>query len=92
MKTGIPPKEANRKFSEYLKGEIVDVLPDINQILSTLSQIRKQTFSPTTFIQTYSSTYSVSKNDAKMILRQLFEHGVIGNHPSMKGQQIFKYE
>ena len=48
--------------------EIFAVLPDINQILSTLSQIRKQTFSPTTFIQVYSSTYSVSENDAKMIL------------------------
>ena len=88
--------EAHREFSEYLKGEIVDeifaVLPDINQILSTLSQIRKQTFSPTTFIQVYSSTYSVSENVAKMILRQLFEHGVIGNQPSMKGQQIFKHE
>lgn len=34
-------KEADKEFSEYLKGEIVDeifaVLPDINQILSTLS-------------------------------------------------------
>ena len=89
-------KEADREFSEYLKGEIVDeifaVLPDINQILSTLSQIRKQTFSPPTFIQEYSSTYSVSENDAKMILRQLFEYGVIGNQPTMKGQQIFKHE
>ena len=88
--------EAHREFSEYLKGEIVDeifaVLPDINQILSTLSQIRKQTFSPTTFIQVYSSTYSVSENVAKIILRQLFEHGVIGNQPSMKGQPIFKHE
>ena len=53
-------KEADKEFSEYLKGEIIDeifaVLPDINQILATLSQIRKQTFSPTTFIETYSST------------------------------------
>lgn len=89
-------KEADKEFSEYLKGEIIDeifaVLPDINQILATLSQIRKQTFSPTTFIETYSSTYSVNENDAKMILRQLFEHGIIGNQPSMKGQQIFKHE
>lgn len=89
-------KEADKEFSEYLKKEIVDeifaVLPDINQILSTLSQIRKQTFSPQTFIHVYSSTYSVSENDTKMILRQLFEHGVIGNQPSMKGQQIFKHE
>lgn len=89
-------KEADREFSEYLKGEIVDeiyaVLPNIDQILSTLSQIRKQTFSPTTFIQTYTSTFSVSENDAKLILRQLFEHGVIGNQPSMKGRQIFKHE
>lgn len=89
-------KEADKEFSEYLKGEIVDeifaVLPNINQVLSTLSQIRKQTFSPAKFIEVYSSTYSVNENDAKMILRQLFEHGVIGNQPSMKGQQIFKHQ
>lgn len=89
-------KEADKEFSEYLKGEIVDeifaVLPDIGQILSALSQIRKQTFSPKTFIRAYTTTYSVSENDAKMILRQLFEHGVIGNQTSMKGKQIFKHE
>ena len=86
-------KEADKEFSEYLKGEIIDkifaVLPDISQVLSTLSQIRKQTFSPKTFIEVYSSIYSVSENDTKMILQQLFEHGVISNQPSMIGQQIF---
>ena len=89
-------KEADKEFSEYLRGEIIDeifgVLPEIDQILSTLSRIRKQTFSPKTFIKMYTTTYSVSENDTKMILRQLFEHGVIGNQPSMKGQQIFKHE
>lgn len=89
-------KEADKEFSEYLRGEIVDeifaVLPQINDVLTTLSQIRKQTFSPKMFIKEYTATYSVTENDAKTILLQLFEHGVIGNQPSMKGQQIFKHE
>ena len=67
----IPDTHLLRRIKKDLltnSDEIFAVLPDINQILSTLSQIRKQTFSPTTFIQVYSSTYSVSENDAKMIL------------------------
>lgn len=89
-------KEADKEFSEYLKGEIIDeifaVLPNINQILSILSQIRKQTFSPVEFVQAYVTTYSASEEEAQRILLQLFEHGIIGNQPSMKGQQIFKYQ
>ncbi|MCD8366370.1 MAG: hypothetical protein LUC83_11380 [Clostridiales bacterium] len=89
-------KEADKEFSEYLKGEIVDetfaVLPNIDQTLSVLSQIRKQTFAPAEFLQAYSAACSAGEDESKLILLQLFEHGIIGNQPSMKGQQIFKYQ
>ncbi len=89
-------READREFSEYLKGEILDesfaVLPNIEEVLSVFSKIRKQTFAPSIFIQTYVETFSASEDEAKMVLLQLFDHSVIGNQPSMKGQQIFKYQ
>lgn len=92
-------KEVDREFSEYLKDEIVDeiygVLPEISDIFSLLSQIRKQTFSTSEFVKLY-DIYSKNNDkaitSAENILRLLFEHGVIGNQPSMKGQQIFKHE
>lgn len=88
-------KEVDREFSEYLKGEIIDeifsVIPNIDQVFSILSQIRKQTFSPQTFLDAY-KPYEKYSEEGKYILLQLFEHGVIGNQPSMKGQQIFKHQ
>lgn len=88
-------KEVDREFSEYLKGEIIDeifsVIPNIDQVFSILSQIRKQTFSPQIFLEAY-RPYEKYPEEGKYILLQLFEHGVIGNQPSMKGQQIFKHQ
>lgn len=88
-------KEVDKEFSEYLKNEITDeifaVVPDIEQVFSTISQIRKQTFNPKEFLELYSENFGKTTEDGKEVLRQLFEHGVIGNQPSMKGQQIFKY-
>lgn len=89
-------KEADMGFSEYLKGEIIDeifaVVPDIENVFSTLSQMRKQTFQPDEFIKSYSSQHGKSAAEGNEVLMQLFEHGVIGNQPSMKGQQIFKHQ
>lgn len=89
-------KEVDKGFSEYLKREVTDeifaVIPDIDTVFSIISQIRKQTFSPSDFIKKYCKTTGKSQQDARYVLRQLFEHSVIGNQPSMKGQQIFKYQ
>ena len=89
-------KQVDREFSEYLKGEITDeiyaVLPEIDTVFSVISQIRKQTVQPDEFLNAYSSYTGKGKEEGKVVLRQLFEHGVIGNQPSMKGQQIFKYQ
>jgi hypothetical protein len=88
-------KEVDREFSEYLKGEITDeiysVIPNIDSVFNILSQIRKQTFSPQLFLDAY-EPYAKYPEEGKYVLLQLFEHGVIGNQPSMKGQQIFKHQ
>lgn len=89
-------KEVDRNFSEYLRKEIVDeiypVLPNISDVFAIFSQIRKQTFNPKDFISAYTSSYGKTEDEARDILLKLFDHGIIGNQPSMKGQQIFKYQ
>lgn len=92
-------KAADDAFSDYLKGEIVDeiypVLPEINEIFSVLSQIRKQTFSPTVFEKAYVEhveKFNLPNRGPEFILRKLFEYSIIGNQPSMKEKPIFKYE
>ena len=89
-------KEVDKEFSEYLKGELTDeifgVIPDIQQVYDVISQIRKQTFNPKEFIAVYSDMSGKTEAEAKTILLCLFDHGIIGNAPSMVGQQIFKYQ
>ncbi|MDE5592421.1 MAG: hypothetical protein K2I75_00545 [Clostridiales bacterium] len=91
-------KLADAKFSDYLKQEIIDeifpVLPDIHKILPIFSAIRKQSFNPNIFIEEYNK--EVSKNSiqdmgAENVLGILFNYNIIGNVPSMKGQNLFKY-
>ena len=89
-------KEVDNEFSEYLKGEILDeVYADfynIEDVLNLLSQMRKQTFSPREFIEAYTSNEYGTQIDAKNVLSKLFEYGIIGNQPSMKGTQVFKHQ
>lgn len=94
----ITVKDADEKFSEYLKSETIDelfaVLPEINDILGLLSTIRKQRFSFSTFEHEYNILVEqgqVPKRDVKWILLKLFDAGVIGNQPTMKGQTIFRF-
>ncbi len=88
-------KEVDREFSEYLKGEIIDevfaIIPNIDDIFRIISHIRKQTFPPKIFIDAYKE-YGRSEMEARDVLLKLFEYGVIGNRPSMRGQQIFKHQ
>lgn len=89
-------KEVDNEFSEYLKGEIVDeVYADfynIEDVMNLLSQLRKQTFSPAEFTQAYSENGYGTMADAKNVLFKLFEYGIIGNQPSMRGKQVFKHQ
>lgn len=92
-------KAVDDLFSDYLRDEIVDevysVLPEINEIFEILSQIRKQTFSPTEFVEMYESYVSTARiqdRGAENILRMLFEFSIIGNQPKSHKQAIFKYQ
>lgn len=92
-------KEADSIFSEYLKGEIIDeihpVLPEIEEVFSILSQIRKQTFPPNAFDVAYDEhvkKFALPNRSSELVLRLLFEYSILGNQPSMKSVPIFKYE
>lgn len=91
-------KEADNQFSEYLKQETIDevfaAIPNINEILGLLSTIRKQSFNFATFETEYNKLTEngeIVRQDVKFILLTLFDAGVIGNQPSMKGQAIFRF-
>jgi Cdc6-like AAA superfamily ATPase len=95
-----PPtvKDADDNFSEYLKGETIDeifaVIPEVNEILGLLSTIRKQSFKFDTFEIEYNKLVErgmIPKRDVKKILLILFDAGVIGNQPSMRGKAIFRF-
>lgn len=91
-------KDADDIFSEYLKGETIDeifaVIPEITDILGLLSTIRKQSFQFATFEHEYNNLVErkvVPKRDVKKFLLTLFDCGVLGNQPAMRGQSIFKF-
>lgn len=91
-------KEADDSFSEYLKGETIDelfpILPEIDEILGLLSTIRKQSFGAAVFEKEYNALVerkAIPKRDIRDVLLALFDAGVIGNRPSMKGQSIFRF-
>ena len=91
-------KDADDNFSEYLKRETIDelfaILPEINEILGLLSTIRKQRFRFESFNEEYTlllKQENIPKRDVKQVLLWLFDAGVIGNQPSMKGQTIFSF-
>lgn len=91
-------KSADENFSEYLKGETIDelfaILPEVNEILGLLSTIRKQSFSFNVFELHYNALAEegkIPKRDVKRVLLKLFDAGVIGNAPTMRGQAIFSF-
>lgn len=94
----ITVKEADDSFSEYLKGETIDelfpVLPEIDEILGLLSTIRKQSFSALEFEKEYNvlvERNEIPKRNIRTVLLALFDAGVIGNIPSMRGHSIFRF-
>lgn len=91
-------KSADDNFSDYLKSETIDevfsVLPEIDEILGLLSTIRKQRFNYAMFEKEYAALVmrkTIPKRDVGSVLLVLFDVGVIGNAPSMKGQSIFRF-
>jgi hypothetical protein len=84
--TPITVRTVDKAFSNYLRDEFVDeihaVLPDINEILEILSQLRKQTMAINEFRLAYKDKLSggqLKLADADLVLRILFHFSVIGN-------------
>ncbi|MBC9935064.1 P-loop ATPase, Sll1717 family [Chitinophaga qingshengii] len=91
-------KSLDKAFSNYLRDEIVDevhaLLPDIINILSIISQIRKWNFSIQEFKDTYNSYYknkTVTNGNVDYVLQMMFDFSVIGNRPKNRFVSFFKY-
>ena len=91
-------KFVDKAFSNYLRDEIVDeihaLLPDINNILQIISQIRKQTFTVTEFKEVYRSYLdagTIKEKNIEYVLQTLYDFSVLGNQPKQKNNQIFRY-
>jgi hypothetical protein len=91
-------KGVDKAFSNYLRSELVDeirgAIPDIEDILDVLSQIRKQTFSVDEFRAQYTllcKQRHFSEQDPDFVLKILFLFSVVGNQPKQTNQVVFKY-
>ncbi|WP_150140799.1 P-loop ATPase, Sll1717 family [Candidatus Enterovibrio escicola] len=90
-------KKVDKGFSNYLRNELVDeihgIIPDIQEIFSIISEIRKQVFSVTEFKNVYKARLEkdlLVTKDADYVLKTLFHFSVIGNL-SKGGVDFFRY-
>jgi hypothetical protein len=92
-------KYVDRAFSNYLKDEIVDeiypILPDIEEILQIISNLRKWLFRSEEFKREYLKylrTKTISEENVDYVLDTLYRFSVIGNQSKFKRDTIyFKY-
>jgi hypothetical protein len=94
-------KKADKKFSNYLRTELVDeihgAIPDIDILLELFSRIRKQTLPIDEYIAEYEKAIKDGeiKNSPvgiKTILKILFYFSIIGNRPPQKNISVFRYK
>lgn len=93
-------KSNNREYSNYLLSELRDeahsVLPCFDKIIDILPIIRKQMFKFDEFANIFNERKKAGVLDtaksAEEVLEILFEYGIIGNAPKIKGKAIFRYE
>ncbi|MEI2769275.1 MAG: cold shock domain-containing protein [Candidatus Competibacter sp.] len=90
-------KRVDKAFSNYLKNEFIDelfvILPDISNIFSTISQLRKWNFSIEELMNAYSEQVSqgfIKEHNVKYVIQTLFLFSVIGNSPR-NGRYVFRY-
>lgn len=90
---------ADKAYSNYLKSELVDeihgIIPDINQVFTVLSQIRKWILTTDEFISIYSSSVisgTINTKSPTFVLQTLFYFSVIGNVARNKHSHIFRHE
>lgn len=92
-------KFVDRAFSNYLRDEIVDeltpLLPDIEEILQIISNLRKQSFSIYEFqseYQKYLKSKTVTEENVDFVLDVLFKFSVLGNQNKKRPDILyFKY-
>ena len=93
-------KYNNREFSNYLLNVIRDeahsALPEFDSVIPLLPAIRKQVFSVDDFKTAYELAVKkgslITTKGPEKVLELLFEYGVIGNAPKMRGKAVFRYE
>jgi hypothetical protein len=92
-------KFVDRAFSNYLKDEIVDeiypILPDIEEILQIISNLRKWNFRTEEFKREYSKylrSKTVKEENVDYVLDTLFKFSVLGNQSKFRIDTLyFKY-
>jgi cold shock CspA family protein len=92
-------KFVDRAFSNYLKDEIVDevypLLPDVEEVLQIVSNLRKWAFSATEFkteYMKYLKTKTVSEENVDFVLDILYKFSVLGNQDKRRVDTLyFKY-
>lgn len=93
-------KFVDRAFSNYLKEEIIDelfpLLPEIEQIMQIISNIRKWNFSCSEFEYEYNKylkSGTIHEKNIDFVLDTLYNFSVIGNqHKHRKNTLFFKYQ
>jgi len=91
-------EQVNEAFSHYMKSEIQDelhgILPEIQQLLDVISQVRKPFFRVAEFDQIYQAGLEKRllepRRDSESVLRTLFHFSVIGNVASSQ-EMFFRY-
>lgn len=89
----------DKTFSNYFRSELEDeihaVLPDIGEILNIISYIKKQTFRYSEFEEIYQKKIEqgvIKKRPTEFVLQVLFNFSIIGNQPSQKNVQVFRFK
>jgi hypothetical protein len=89
----------DRTFSNYFRSELEDeihgVLPDIGEVLNLLSYIKKQTFRYSEFEEIFQKKIeqgAIKEKRTEFVLQVLFNFSIVGNQPSQKNVQIFRFK
>ena len=91
-------KYVDKAFSNYLKSELIDeihgIIPEIQEIMSIISEIRKWNFPIDEFRDIYNQRVkngTIKNRDVEFVLKTLFHFSVIGNSPRF-GIEFFRYK
>jgi hypothetical protein len=92
-------KHIDNTFSNYLRteieGEMHSMIPEIKQILDVVAHIRKNQFNFNEFTIQYQKAIEeeqITARSPESVLKALFLFSVIGNQPSQKNIQVFRYQ